>query len=66
MHSHRQQLLQQLQLVIDRHGAGRPELIADLEALRRDIQNTDRSPQQFAGDALRLAALVKWFFDLLP
>lgn len=61
------QLLQTIQLVIDRHGKDNPDLKADLEALRSDIEKAGtRSPAQLMADALRIGSFAKWVLDHLP
>lgn len=64
---HKTALLETVQRLINKHGADHPELKADLEALRSDIEKSStRTPEQRAGDMLRIASWVKWIYDLLP
>lgn len=60
-------LLRQLQTLIERHGKDHPELKAELLLLRDQVQASSAlTPMQRAASALRIAAWVKWVFDLLP
>jgi hypothetical protein len=65
--SNSRQLLNFLDVLIDRHGAANPALLRDLLALRSALQEAMRTNRiaEVAKVSLRIALWVKFIYDLL-
>jgi hypothetical protein len=61
-------LLQQLDQLIEKHGQDNSELGSDLRAYKAQLQDAERrrDARDFAMLALRVVALIKFFYDHWP
>ncbi len=61
----KERLLAAIDAIIEKHGRDNPQLIAELESLRFELERLSaaRDATSAAGIALRVATLVKFFFD---